>query len=117
MGVRLLSGQMVEGALSASGVIDEANEVIGPVTIPGHKGDTFLLTAYWTQTGGPSVVTLQRSYDGGTTWRALYNSAGTLNGKVLANDMDIVAKAGHMYRLQVPTADFVSTTVVTGGFA
>jgi len=117
MGVRLLSGQTVEGSLSASGVIDAANEVIGPVTIPGPAGDAAILSWSWAQTNGPSVLTLERSLDGGTTWAAYLKSDGSINGVTLYGQGDIVAKCGFAYRFKVPTADFVSTTVVTGSFS
>ena len=32
MGVQTMTGRTVEGSISASGVIDAANEIIGPVT-------------------------------------------------------------------------------------
>lgn len=117
MGVRLLSGQTVEGSISASGVIDAANEVIGPVTIPGPAGDAAMLSWSWSQTGGPSVLTLERSIDGGTTWVAYLKSDGSVNGAVLYQQGDIVAKCGFGYRFKVPTADFVATTSITGRFA
>lgn len=117
MGVRLLSGQTVEGGLAASGTIDAANEVIGPVTVPGPAGDAAILSWSWAQTGGPSVLTLERSLDGGTTWSAYIKSDGSVNGATLHAQGDIVAKCGFMYRFKVPTADFVSTTSITGGFA
>lgn len=117
MGVRLLSGQTVEGSLSASGVIDEADEVIGPVTIPGPGGDAAILSWSWSQAGGPSVVTLERSIDGGTTWAAYLKSDGSVNGQTLYPSGDIIAKCGFIYRLKIPAAAFVATTAVTGRFA
>lgn len=117
MGIRVLSGRMVDGSLSASGTISEANGVIGPVTIPGVAGDVTVLSWQWAQTGGPSVLTLERSLDGGTTWVAYLKSDGSVNGVVLYGQGDLVVKAGHQYRLKIPTADFVSTTSITGRFA
>lgn len=117
MGVRLLSGQTVEGSLSASGVIDAADEVIGPVTIPGPAGDAAILSWSWAQTNGPSVLTLERSLDGGTTWAAYLKSDGSINGATLYPQGDLVAKCGFMYRFKVPTADFVATTSIAGRFA
>lgn len=117
MGVKMLSGQTVDGSLAASGVIDAANEVIGPVTVPGQAGDLALLTWSWSQTGGPSVLTLERSLDGGTTWVAFRKSDGSVGGKVLHANDDLVVKSGHQYRFKVPTADFVSGTSLTGSFA
>ena len=117
MGVRLMSGQTVEGSISASGVIDAANEVIGPVTIPGPAGDAAILSWAWSQTGGPSVLTLERSIDGGTTWASYLKSDGSINGATLYAQGDIAAKCGFMYRFKVPTADFVVGTSLTGRFA
>lgn len=117
MAIRTLTGKTVEGSLAASGVIDAADEIIGPVTVPGAGGDSCMLSWAWSQTGGPSVVTLERSLDGGTTWSAYMKSDGSVNGATLHGQGDLVAKSGFMYRLKVPTADFVSTTVVTGAFA
>lgn len=117
MGVRLLSGRMVEGDINESGTIDAAEEVIGPVTIPGQSGDGTILSWSWSQTGGPSKVTLEWSLDGGTTWVALRKSDGSINGETLYGQDTIVAKSGFGYRLKVTTADFVSGTVVTGSFA
>lgn len=117
MGVRLLSGQTVEGSLSASGVIDAANEIIGPVVIPGQSGDATILSWSWSQTGGPSVVTLERSLDGGTTWGAYIMSNGSINGETLYGQGDLVAKSGFAYRLKIPTVDFVAGTSLTGSFA
>lgn len=116
MGIRTLGGKIVEGSIAASGTIDAANEIIGPVTIPGLAGDVALLTWAWSQTGGPSVVTLERSLDGGTTWVAFRKSDGSVGGKILYGTDDLVVKAGHQYRLKVPTADFVGGTAVTGSF-
>ena len=112
-----MSGQTVEGSISASGVIDAANETIGPVTIPGPAGDAAFLSWAWSQTGGPSVLTLERSIDGGTTWAAYLKSDGSINGATLYAQGDIAAKCGFMYRLKVPTADFVAGTSLTGRFA
>ena len=117
MGVRLLSGNTVEGSLTVSGVIDAANEVIGPVTVPGPAGDAAILSWSWAQTNGPSVLTLERSLDGGATWSAYIKSDGSINGATLYAQGDIVAKCGFMYRLKVPTADFVATTSIAGRFA
>lgn len=117
MGVRLLSGQTVEGSIAASGTIDAANEVIGPITIPGPAGDAAILSWSWSQTGGPSVLTLERSIDSGTTWASYLRSDGSINGSTLYASGDIVAKCGFMYRFKVPTADFVATTVIVGTFA
>ena len=117
MGVRLLSGKTVEGDLVESGVIDAANEVIGPVAIPGVSGDATILSWSWSQTGGPSKVTLERSLDGGTTWVSYIKSDGSLNGETLYGEGDLVAKSGFMYRLKVLSADFVSGTVLTGRFS
>jgi hypothetical protein len=117
MGVRLLSGQTVEGSLAATGVIDAANEIIGPVVIPGQSGDATILSWSWSQTGGPSKITLERSLDGGTTWASYIKSDGSLNGETLYGEGDLVAKSGFMYRLKVLPADFVAGTVVTGRFS
>lgn len=117
MGVQTMTGRTVEGSISTSGVIDAANEVIGPVTIPGQPGSTVVLSWSWSQTGGPSVLTLERSLDGGTTWAAYLKSDGSINGATLYGEGDIAAKAGFMYRLKVPTADFVAGTSLTGRFA
>lgn len=116
MGLRLLSGQTVEGSLSASGTINAGDGVIGPVTIPGPAGDTAILSWAWSQANGPSVLTLERSLDG-TTWAAYLKSDGSINGVPLYPQGDVVAKCGFMYRFKVPTADFVVGTVVTGRFA
>ena len=117
MGVRLLSGQTVEGSKSASGVIDAANEVIGPVIIPGPAGDMAPLSWAWSQTGGPSVLTLERSLDGGSTWAAYLKSDGSVNGATLYGQGTILAECGFGYRLKIPSADFVSGTSLTGRFA
>lgn len=117
MGIRTLAGRIVDGGIAATGTIDAADEIIGPVTIPGVAGDLALLSWAWSQTGGPSVVSLERSLDGGTTWFAFRKSDGSVGGKTLYGTDDIVAKAGHKYRLKVPTAAFVAGTVVTGQFS
>lgn len=117
MGVRLLSGKTVEGDLRESGTIIEADGIIGPVSIPGASGDATILSWSWSQSGGPSKVTLERSLDGGTTWVSYIKSDGSLNGETLYGQGDIVAKSGFSYRLKVLTADFVAGTTVTGRFA
>ena len=117
MGVRLLSGQTVEGSISASGVIDAANEVIGPVTVPGPAGDLAVLSWSWSQAGGPSVVTLEWSLDGGTTWAAYLKSDGSINGATLYGCGSLVVKSGQQYRFKVTTADFVAGTSLSGSFA
>ena len=117
MGVRLLSGRTVEGDLSESGTISAAEGVIGPVTIPGQSGDATILSWSWAQTGGPSKITLERSFNGGTTWVAYIKSDGSINGATLYAHGDIAAKCGFMYRFKVPTADFVAGTSLTGRFA
>lgn len=117
MAVKSLTGKTYEGSLAASGTIDAADEIIGPVTIPGGGGDLFLLSWAWTQTGGPSVVTLERSLDGGTTWSAYLKSDGSVRGRTLYGTDDLVVKATQMFRLKVPTADFVGGSAVTGAFS
>ena len=117
MGVRLLSGRTVEGDLLESGTISAAEGVIGPITIPGQSGDATFLSWSWAQTGGPSKITLERSFNGGTTWVAYIKSDGSINGETLYGQGDLVAKSGFAYRLKVTAADFVSGTVVTGSFA
>ena len=58
-------------------------------------------------------VTVQRSYDGGTTWRDVkqYAVADAVNGFV-----DKVIEGGHegreAYRVGIKTGDFVSGTIV-----
>ena len=48
---------------------------------------------------------------------AYLKSDGSVNGAVLYQQGDIVAKCGFGYRFKVPTADFVATTSITGRFA
>lgn len=115
--MKTLSGSNAIGSMVASGTIDAADEIIGPVTVPGREGEVCLLSWAWSQANGPSVVSLERSLNGGTTWVAFRKSDGSVNGKTLYGTDDLVVKAGQQYRLKVPTADFVVGTVVTGAFS
>lgn len=115
--MKTLSGSNAIGSMAKSGTIDAADEIIGPITVPGREGEVCQLSWAWSQTGGPSVVTLERSIDGGATWVAYLKSDGSINGGTLYGSGDIFAKAGFMFRFKIPTADFVTGTSMAGRFA
>ena len=81
-----------------------------------HKAEV-QLTGGMGGTNPTLAIKWQNSIDGGTTWKAYLKSDGSINGATLYAEGDIAAKAGFMYRLKVPTADFVAGTSLTGRFA
>lgn len=96
----------VEGTVRASGTIAAGDAIIGPVTAPGD----IIVGWAWTQTGGPSVVTMQRQFHGGAWRNVMTSDAVDATG-------DFFLKEGHSLRLTVTTADFVTGTSVAGEFA